>query len=131
MRIRSTVTVLLLALALASTASASQNPVVTDCYSHGRLVNTYPAAELRSALQTMPATVKEYTSCQDIIESALLRQVGQGGKGNGPGSSSGGSFLPAPVIVVLVLLALTGVTFGAIAIRRRSDGTATGTSRES
>jgi hypothetical protein len=35
------------------------------------------------------------------------------------------------VIVVLVLLALTGVTFGAIAIRRRGEGTATGTSRES
>jgi hypothetical protein len=130
MRTRPIVTVLLLVLALAPAASAAQSPVVTDCYSHGGLVHTYPAAALRSALQTMPATVKEYSSCYDIIESALLKQLGQTGSNNGTGSRSGGSFLPTPVIVVLVLVALAGVTFGAIAIRRRGEGPAAGASRE-
>jgi hypothetical protein len=108
----------------ASSAFAAQNPVVSDCYSNGRLTHTYPSAELRSALGAMPATVKEYTSCYDIIQAALIKEVGQpGGGGSGSaGSSSGGSFLPTPVIVLLVLVALASVTFGALAIRRHRGG---------
>lgn len=114
------------ALVAAPTALATQSAVVSDCYSNGHLTRSYPAAELRTALTTMPVTVKEYTSCYDIIQSALLKAIGHGGSGDGsnPGSGSGGSFLPTPVIVLLVLLALSGVTFGALAIRRRGEGAA-------
>ena len=116
--------VLALALAAAGPAAAAQSPVVGDCVAHGQLTQTYTEGQLRSALSTMSASVKEYTDCPDVIQRALLSQLG---KPVNPGqtkssSGSGGSFLPTPVIVVLVLLALAGVTFGAIAIRRRQAG---------
>ncbi|HWF73048.1 MAG TPA: hypothetical protein VG186_06875 [Solirubrobacteraceae bacterium] len=41
------------------------------------------------------------------------------GTGVRPGSSGGSSSLPAPLLVVLILLALTAVSGGAVAIRRR------------
>ena len=74
--------------------------------------------ELRGALTTMPADVKEYTNCYDVIQRTLLAQVGGHGGGSG-GSGSGGSFLPTPLLVVLILLGLGAVSFGAVAIRRR------------
>ena len=130
---RVTVSLIVLALSCgaAPAAFAAQSPAVSDCYSNGRLTHTYSATELRSALGSMPATVKEYTGCYDIIQSVLLKQLGQGGASNGtPGSSSGGSFLPTPVIVLIVLVALGGLTFSALALRRRGGGGPPGPPRE-
>jgi hypothetical protein len=97
---------------------------LADCNANDRLTRTYTAAELQNALATMPATMREYTDCQDVVQSALNAALGNG-KSNGTdssGSGSGGSFLPTPVIVVLVLLALAGVAFAAVAVRRRREG---------
>ena len=69
----------------------------------------------------MPADVREYTDCYDVIEKQLFAQLGTSsstGTG-GSGSSSGGSVLPTWLIVVIVVLALAALTFGALAIRRR------------
>ncbi len=77
-------------------------------------------AELRHALATMPADVKEYSDCYDVINRALLAEIG-GLHGNAGNSSSGGSFLPTPVIVVLVILLLAAATLGALALRRRRE----------
>jgi hypothetical protein len=73
----------------------------------------------------MPADVREYTDCYDVIERQLLKQLGQSNAGTGaatPTSSSGSSFLPTWLIIVIVLLALAAITFGALAIRRRGEG---------
>jgi flagellar basal body-associated protein FliL len=121
MRKLSIVIALLVMLAAASPAAAAQSPVVGDCVAHGQLTQTYSAGQLKTALNTMSAAVKEYTNCSDVIQRALLNDI-QGVHPTKSGSGSGGgSFLPTPVIVLIVLLALAGVTFGAIAIRRRSE----------
>jgi hypothetical protein len=92
---------------------------LADCNAHDTLTQGYTVAELRNALATMPASMKEYTDCQDVISRALTNALANGGTSNGSGSGSGGSFLPTPVIVVLVVLVLAAATFGAFEIRRR------------
>ena len=95
--------------------------LIADCNADGKLTHQYQAAELRTALNTLPADVREYTDCYDVIQRQLLAQLGQEpGTGTNASSTSSGSFLPTPVIVVLVLLLLIAVTFGAIALRRRA-----------
>jgi hypothetical protein len=109
-----------LVLALAGPASAGiGSAVLSDCNAHDALTKTYTVAELRNALATMPATMREYTDCQDVISRALNTALGNGGKSNGASASSGGSSLSTGVIVVIVVLALVAATLGAIAIRRR------------
>jgi len=100
-------------------AASAPNPL-DDCSKQGQLTHTYSPAELRHALATMPADVKEYTDCYDVINRALLAAVG-GVHDNG-GGGSGGSFLPTPVIVVLIVLLLAAATLGALALRRRRQG---------
>jgi hypothetical protein len=109
------------ALAAASVSAgpavaASGNPVINDCQSTGKLTHSYTLQELRHALGVMSATVKQYTSCYDVITQGILTV--RAGKQTGP-KGGGGSFLPTPVIVILVVLILAAVTFGAIAIRQR------------
>jgi hypothetical protein len=111
----------------AATASAAVNPVIADCNAHGKLTRTYSLSQLQVAITTMPADVKEYTDCYDVINRALLAQTGHANSGSGgSGSGSGGSFLPTPVIVILVVLLLAAATFGALAIRRRRGDEGTG-----
>jgi hypothetical protein len=107
----------------AGPALAAGNAAINDCQSNGKLTHNYTVSELRHALAVMPASVKEYSNCSDVINQAILTAVGKGSNTTGgPGTSSGGSFLPTPVIIILVVLVLAGVTFGAIAIRRRRQG---------
>ncbi len=114
----------------AAVAATPQNSVLADCGAHpGGLVGNYTVQQLRHALQIMPPETREYTSCPDVVNRALLAALGKptsGGSSSGGGGS--GSFLPTPVIVVLVVLALAAITFGALAIRRRqqSGGAAPG-----
>jgi hypothetical protein len=102
-------------------AVAAGNAIITDCQSHGQLTKTYSLAALRHALNVLPASVKEYTNCSDVLQQAILvARHGHGGAGlTTTSGSSGGSFLPTPVIIILVVLILAAVTFGALAIRRR------------
>jgi hypothetical protein len=114
--------VLVAALIVCASAAASSGDVITDCNSHGQLSRGYSTNELRGALATLPADVKEYTNCYDVIQRALLSQAGNSGhRGSGTGSSSGsgGAFLPTPLIALLVLLALLGSGFALAAARRR------------
>ncbi len=120
-RLRPIVLVLLCAVlagTLTAPASAAPNPVVVDCTAHNQLTHAYTVAQLRNALATMSADVKEYTACPDIIQRALNAQLG-GLHASGGGSGGGGSFLPTPVIVLLVVLIIGGATFAALALRRR------------
>jgi hypothetical protein len=104
----------------APAAAANGSQVISDCNTHGRLTQRYSVAQLRTALNAMPADVKEYTDCYDVIQRALLAQLGGAHTGGGD-SGGGGAFLPTPLIVVLVLLALAAVGLGAVALRRRRE----------
>jgi hypothetical protein len=115
--------VMLVALAAAPAALAGPgSAVLADCNSHGKLTRHYTTAQLRNALATMPATLKEYTNCNDVIQAALLAAVSNKHVTDTGSSGSGGSFLPTWLVVILVLLALAAATLAAIAIRRRRGG---------
>jgi hypothetical protein len=104
-------------------AASSSSAIIADCYAHpGGLTGHYTVAQLRTALQVMPPETKEYTSCPDVVNRALLAAIATGKSGGGGSGGGSGSFLPTPVIVILIVLILVAVTFGAVAIRRRGGG---------
>ena len=106
-------------------APAAGNAVINDCQANGQLTHPYTVGQLRHALSVMPASVKQYTSCFDVVQNALVSARKHNGTAPASGSSKGGgsSFLPTPVIIILVVLILAALTFGALAIRRRRTGT--------
>src|SRR6201986_3717652 len=109
------------AVAAAQSGGGTGAQAITDCNDNGTLTGHYSADALRQALATMPADVREYTDCYDVIEKQLFAQIGTSST-SGPGSagsSSGGSVLPTWLLIVIVVLALAALTFGALAIRRR------------
>ena len=113
-----------LAMAAAATPPAAATGVsapVADCYAHGMLTHHYSAAELSKALATMPADIAEYSNCHDVLEHAMLADLGK--LGGGGGSGGGGSFMPTWLLVVLALLVLGGASFGAVALRNRQRPT--------
>src|SRR5690348_4291171 len=100
--------------ALGAGGAAAQ--AINDCNDHGRLTHRYPAEALRQSLAQMPADVKEYTDCFDVIERQLFKQLGTPGSVSAAGSgSSSSSSVPTWLLIVIVLLALAAVTFGALA----------------
>ena len=95
---------------------------ITDCNDHGKLTQQYSSEVLREALAQMPADVREYTDCFDVIERQLLAQAGTSAANTTTtAAGSGSSVLPTWLIVVIVLLALAAITFGALALRRRGE----------
>jgi hypothetical protein len=121
-----TLLAVLAALAVGASSPApalADASVLSDCNAHQRLTEQRSVAALRAALSSMPADVKEYTNCYDVIQRALLAELGGGHtSGTAPSSSSGsgGSFFSAPVIVVVGVLILAAGAFGVLALRRRS-----------
>jgi hypothetical protein len=113
------------ALLLVPGRAAALSPVTTDCNAHNKLTRSYSVSELRSALATMPADVKEYTSCYQVIQDELYRKLGQRPpSGSGTGSSGGGSssFLSTPVLIVLIVVILLGGILAFIASKRGEGG---------
>jgi hypothetical protein len=106
------------ALAAPAQAAGLSSPVA-DCNANLRLTHSYTAAQLRSALATLPADIAEYSNCHDVIQRALLAKIGR--TSGGPGSG-GGSFLPTWLLIVLIVLVLGGVGAGVAALQRRRRG---------
>lgn len=106
-------------LSAAPAPAAGLSPPVRDCYAHSRLTGQYTAGELRHGLATMPAYIREYSDCSNILQQALLQKIGKLDSG---GASGGGSFLPIWLIVVLALLVLSAVGLGTWALRNRGSG---------
>ncbi len=106
---------------VSAAAGGSASQAITDCNDHGKLTATYSSQVLRAALAQMPADVREYTDCFDVIERQLFKQLSSGGAASSgsTSSSSGSSFLPTWLIIVIIVLALAAITFGALALRRR------------
>src|ERR1700746_2635930 len=98
-------------------ALAGSPPAIADCSAHGRLTQQYSVTQLHTALSEMPADVQEYTNCYEVIQHALLAQIGSNKTVASPStSSSGGSSISTPVVVAIVVLALGGATATALAI---------------
>ena len=96
------------------------NPIINDCEANGQLTHPYTLSQLRHALAVMPASVKQYTNCYDVIQKALIQARKTGTAGPAPsGGGSGGSFLPTPVIVILIVLAVAALGFAGLALARR------------
>jgi hypothetical protein len=112
------------ALAAAPATAAGLSPPLADCEAHGTLTRHYPPAELRAALQSMPADIAEYSNCPDVINRALLADLGRL-SGGGASGAGGGSFLPAWAIAVIAVVVLGGAGSAAVAIRNRRRGTGT------
>lgn len=112
-------TLAIASLSAAPAMAAGGNPIINDCQANGRLTHSYSLKDLRHALAIMPASVKQYSNCYDVISQGI--ETVKHGKTTGR-KGGGGSFLPTPVIIVLVVLILAAVTFGAIAIRQRRAG---------
>jgi ABC-type phosphate transport system substrate-binding protein len=100
----------------ASPALAVGNPVIQDCYTHGKLTQSYSRSELQHALNHMSSYIKQYSNCQSAIEAALQNATGVQANGSGGG---GGSSISTGLIIVIVVVALAIVAFGALLIRRR------------
>lgn len=111
----------ILALALLPSQALAISPVTADCNTHTRLTKHYSVDALRNALATMPADVKEYTSCYQIIEDQLYHQLGKPVPGSA-GSSSGGSGISAPILIVIIVVLLVGGALAYAAWRRGGEG---------
>lgn len=104
----------------AQSAIAARSPL-SDCNAHNALTHHYSVAQLRHALATMPAEVREYTACYQIINDQMLRQLGQRipGSSGGDSNSSGGSLISTPLLIVLIVIVVGGGGAALAAYRRR------------
>jgi hypothetical protein len=94
--------------------------VLTDCNDHAQLTQQYSTGDLQGALSTMGADEKEYTDCYDVIQRALLADVGRLHPGTvnsqQPGSSS---FLTTPLIISISVAAAAAAAVAVLGAGRR------------
>jgi hypothetical protein len=111
------------AAALCAPVAMAESAATIDCVRNGRLTHNYTVAELRTALNTMPAEVQEYNSdCYQIILNQLNAQLGgapvQSTTTAAPAPASGSSLISTPLLVALCVVVVAGGGF-ALAARRR------------
>jgi hypothetical protein len=109
------------ALTLLPSRALAISPVIADCNTHTKLTQHYTVSQLRNALATMPADVKEYTSCYQIIQDQLYHQLGKPVPGSA-GSSGGGSGISAPILIVIIAIIVVGGGLAYAAWRRGAGG---------
>jgi hypothetical protein len=106
--------------ALAATASASPTSVLSDCNDHAKLTQQYSAGDLQEALSTMGADQKEYTDCYDVIQRALLADLGRLHPRTVDSQHAGSSsFVTAPVIILIGVAASAAGAVAVLGARRR------------
>lgn len=71
-RLTTAAVVALTVLVPAPAALASGDDVLIDCNDNGRLTKDYSQKEYRDALARMPADLKQYTDCENVIRRAQL-----------------------------------------------------------
>lgn len=104
-----------------SASAAGLPPADADCNANARLTHHYTPSQLQTALNQMPADMKEYSDCFGVIQRQLLIELGRLHPKAGD-AGGGGSFLPVWLIVVLGLLILGAGGFGLLALRNRRRG---------
>ena len=107
-----------IALAGPGALAAGLPPADADCNVNAKLTHHYTVAQLQTALNQMPADMKEYSNCFGVIQRQLLIQL-HGLHPNGDSGGSGGSFLPIWLIIVVALLVAGAGGFGVLALRNR------------
>jgi hypothetical protein len=108
--------------AIPATAFANQTGVLSDCNAHAQLTQQYPVGQLQDALATMGANQKEYTDCYDVIQRALLADVGRLHAGTVHAQPAGSSSFPNTPLIILIGVA--GFAAGALiylGYRRRRE----------
>jgi hypothetical protein len=95
---------------------ASVQAISAQCPS-GHLSGGYTLAQLQQALSVMPTEVRQYTSCPDVVQAAILRTQHHHGSTAAIGSTS--SVFPTPLVAILVVLILGAGAFAVLALRRR------------
>lgn len=104
------------ALGAVRPAASPVQQIFNQCAS-GHLSGSYTVGELQQALSVMPATVSQYTSCPDVVQTAIVAtQHHRGAQATVQGHST---FLPLPLIAVLAALVGTAGVLGVMALRRR------------
>jgi hypothetical protein len=113
-----------LACLLAAGSAQAESPATADCYAHNKLTHRYSVAQLRSAMASMPADIKEYTDCYQVEEDQLFRDLHKPvpGASSAPHTSSGSSFISTPLLVVLIVVVLAGGGLAYVAWRRGGGG---------
>lgn len=80
--------------ATAPAAFASYQDVIRECYNTGSLPpGKYSRHDLLQARHHLPSDIREYSDCEDLINSALA--AGRHSSGGGGGTAGGGS-VPTP-----------------------------------
>jgi hypothetical protein len=79
----------------AGSALASGADVLKDCNNNGHLTKTYTQKELHQALAQMPADLREYSDCANIIRQAELGLGGGGTNSSNPAASAQNPFAGA------------------------------------
>ena len=95
---------------------AAVQQILGQCAS-GHLSGNFTVGQLQQALSVMPASASQYTSCPDVVQTAIVDS--QRHRGAGPGAHSAGTFLPAPVIAILAVLVGGAAVLGVMAVRKR------------
>ena len=74
-----------LAASAPSAGAASYHDAIRDCNDDGVLQGRYSARTLRQARKHLPASLREYSDCADVLARALAAAAkpGSGGKGGG------------------------------------------------
>jgi hypothetical protein len=74
-----------LAASAPSAGAASYHDAIRDCNDDGVLQGRYSARTLRQARKHLPASLREYSDCSDVLARALAAAAkpGSGGKGGG------------------------------------------------
>ncbi len=88
--------IVLTVLAFPLAAQASPGAVVRDCAKDGSVDGKYSNADLKAALNQIPADLAEYSDCRAAISSAMGPKAGKSITTGGDSSGSSSAGLPSP-----------------------------------
>jgi hypothetical protein len=72
-----------LAAAAPSATAADYHDAIRDCNDDGVLQGKYPRSTLRQARSHLPASLREYSDCADVLARAIAAAGKKGGHGGG------------------------------------------------
>jgi hypothetical protein len=104
-------------VALGAVRTASPVQQIFDQCASGHLSGSYTVGQLQQALSVMPATVSQYTSCPDVVQTAIVDTRHH--RGASGAIDAHGAFLPLPLVAIVAALVAAAGVLGVMALRRR------------